>query len=157
MARRKRQYNRTILADSKYKSAEVAKLINYVMERGKKTVEEKIVYNAFDVLKEKTKKEPMEVFDTAMKNAMPILEVKSRRVGGATYQVPMEVRGGRKFALGSKWIIEAARAKTGKPMAEKLAQELMDAANNVGIAVKKRADVHRMAEANRAFAHFMKR
>ena len=157
MARRKRQYNRTILADSKYNSAEVAKFINYVMERGKKTVAEKIVYNAFDVLKEKTKKEPMEVFDTAMKNAMPILEVKSRRVGGATYQVPMEVRGGRKFALGSKWIIEAARAKTGKPMAEKLAQELMDAANNVGIAVKKRADVHRMAEANRAFAHFMKR
>lgn len=157
MARRKRQYNREILPDWKYKSAEVAKFINFIMERGKKTIAEKIVYGAFDILKEKTQKEPIEVFEEAMKNAMPILEVKSRRVGGATYQVPMEVRGGRKFALGSRWIITAARAKTGKPMAEKLAQEFLDAFANTGSAIKKRADVHRMAEANRAFAHFVKR
>lgn len=157
MARRKRQYTNIIPPDWKYSNAEVAKFINYIMQRGKKTVAEKIVYGAFDILKEKTKKEPLEVFQTAMKNATPILEVKSRRVGGATYQVPMEVRGGRKFALGSRWIIEAARAKTGKPMAEKLAQELLDAANNAGSAIKKRADVHRMAEANRAFAHFSRR
>ncbi len=157
MARRKRQYTTAVSPDWKYSNAEVAKFINYIMERGKKTIAEKIVYDAFDILKEKTKKEPLEVFQTAMKNATPILEVKSRRVGGATYQVPMEVRGGRKFALGSRWIIEAARAKTGKPMAEKLAQELLDAANNVGSAIKKRADVHRMAEANRAFAHFTRR
>jgi len=157
MARRKRQYTNIIPPDWKYSNAEVAKFINFIMQRGKKTIAEKIVYGAFDILKEKTKKEPLEVFQTAMKNAMPILEVKSRRVGGATYQVPMEVRGGRKFALGSRWIIEAARAKTGKPMAEKLAQELLDAANNAGSAIKKRADVHRMAEANRAFAHFSRR
>lgn len=157
MARRKRQYNRPILADWKYSSVDVAKFINYIMERGKKNAAEKIVYGAFDILKEKTQKEPVEVFETAFKNATPILEVKSRRVGGATYQVPMEVRGERKFALGSRWIIGAARARVGKPMAEKLAMELLDAANNVGTAVKKRADVHRMAEANRAFAHFMKR
>ncbi len=157
MARRKRQYNREILPDSTHNNIEVAKFINFIMERGKKTIAEKIVYGAFDILKEKTKKEPLEVFQTAMKNAMPLLEVKSRRVGGATYQVPMEVRGGRKFALGSKWIIMAARAKTGKPMAEKLAQEILDASNNTGTAVKKKSDVHRMAEANRAFAHFMKR
>lgn len=157
MARRKRQYTNIIAPDWKYSNAEVAKFINFIMERGKKTAAEKIVYGSFDILKEKTKKEPLEVFQTAMKNAMPILEVKSRRVGGATYQVPMEVRGGRKFALGSRWIIEAARAKTGKPMAEKLAQEFLDAANNVGSAIKKRADVHRMAEANRAFAHFTRR
>jgi len=157
MARRKRQYTNIIPPDWKYSNAEVAKFINFIMQRGKKTVAEKIVYGAFDILKEKTKKEPLEVFQTAMKNAMPILEVKSRRVGGATYQVPMEVRGGRKFALGSRWIIEAARAKTGKPMAEKLAQELLDTANNTGSAIKKRADVHRMAEANRAFAHFSRR
>lgn len=157
MARRKRQYDREILPDWKYKNADVAKFINYIMERGKKTVAEKIVYGSFDILKEKTKKDPIGVFEAAFKNATPILEVKSRRVGGATYQVPMEVRGERKFALGSRWIIGAARARIGKPMAEKLALELLDAANNVGTAVKKRADVHRMAEANRAFAHFMKR
>lgn len=157
MARRKRQYKNDILPDWKYTNAEVAKFINFIMERGKKTIAEKIVYGAFDILKEKTQKEPLEVFQTAMKNAMPILEVKSRRVGGATYQVPTEVRGGRKFALGSRWIIGAARARTGKPMAEKLAAELLDAANNTGTAIKKRADVHRMAEANRAFAHFARR
>ena len=157
MARRKRQYNRPILADWKYGSVDIAKFINYIMERGKKNAAEKIVYGAFDILKEKTQKEPVEVFETAFKNATPILEVKSRRVGGATYQVPTEVRGERKFALGSRWIIGAARARVGKPMAEKLAMELLDAANNVGTAVKKRADVHRMAEANRAFAHFARR
>ena len=132
----------------------IKKFINYLMERGKKTIAEKIVYGAFDILKEKTQKEPLEVFQTAMKNAMPLLEVKSRRVGGATYQVPMEVRGGRKFALGSKWIIAAARAKTGKPMAERLAEEILAANKKEGIAFKKREDTHKMAEANRAFAHY---
>lgn len=156
MARRKRKYTREILPDWKSRNLDVAKFINYIMERGKKTVAEKIVYGALDILKEKTQKEPLIVFESAIKNATPLLEVKSRRVGGATYQVPMEVRPGRKFALASRWIISAARARTGKPMAEKLALELIDAANNTGTAVKKRADIHRMAEANRAFAHFVR-
>lgn len=156
MARRKRKYTREILPDWKFHNLDVAKFIDYIMERGKKTVAEKIVYGALDILKEKTQKEPLTVFETAIKNATPLLEVKSRRVGGATYQVPMEVRPGRKFALASRWIISAARARTGKPMAEKLAFELIDAANNTGTAVKKRADIHRMAEANRAFAHFVR-
>ncbi len=144
------------MPDWKFHNLDVAKFIDYIMERGKKTVAEKIVYGALDILKEKTQKEPLTVFETAIKNATPLLEVKSRRVGGATYQVPMEVRPGRKFALASRWIISAARARTGKPMAEKLAFELIDAANNTGTAVKKRADIHRMAEANRAFAHFVR-
>jgi len=125
-----------------------------VMRNGKKTIAEKIIYGTFDIIKEKTKKEPLEVFETAIKNASPLLEIKPKRVGGATYQVPREVRGDRMVTLAMRWIINAARAKKGKPMKEKLAEELILAAKNEGTAIKKKEDTHRMAEANRAFAHF---
>ena len=143
-----------IIPDPVYNNVVVAKFINQVMRRGKKTIARKIVYKAFDIIKEKTKKEPLEVFDVALKNASPLLEVKSKRVGGATYQVPVEVKTDRKLTLAMRWIIVGAKSRKGKPMREKLAQELMDAANNTGWAVKKKIDTHRMAEANRAFAHF---
>ena len=152
--RGKRAPKRKILPDPKYKSINLAKFINYIMERGKKTVAQGIVYGAFEMLKEKTKQDPLEIFDQAIKNVTPSLEVKSRRVGGANYQIPIPVRGERKISLSYHWIIDAARHKKGKPMAEKLANELLDAYQNQGDAVKKRMDVHRMAEANRAFAHF---
>jgi small subunit ribosomal protein S7 len=124
------------------------------MKKGKKTTARKIMYGAFDIIKEKTKKEPSEVFNMAIENAAPLLAVKSKRIGGATYQVPTEVKPDKKIALATKWILQAARTKKGKSMAEKLANELMEAANNTGTAVKKKLDTHRMAEANRAFAHF---
>ncbi len=143
-----------IAPDGVYNDVMVSQFINKVMKRGKKTIAQKIVYGAFDIIKEKTKKEPLEVFKLAIENASPLLEVKPKRIGGATYQVPMEVRGERKLALATKWILDAARAKKGKPMAEKLAQELIDCVNNQGSAIKKKADTHRMAEANKAFAHF---
>ncbi|MDP3093487.1 MAG: 30S ribosomal protein S7 [bacterium] len=145
---------REIEPDLSYNNVLVAKLINQVMRRGKKTVAVKIVYRAFEIIKEKTKKEPLEVFEEALKNAAPLLEVKPKRVGGATYQVPVEVKGDRKITLAMRWIIKAAKSKKGKPMAEKLSEELILAANNEGAAVKKKIDTHRMAEANRAFAHF---
>lgn len=153
MARRKVE-KRTIEPDLVYSNVTVAKFINQVMREGKKTIARKIVYCAFDIVKEKTKKEPLEVFEQALNNAGPLVEVKSKRVGGATYQVPREVRGDRKITLAMRWILQGARSKKGKPMREKLAQELMDAATNQGWAVKKKQDTHRMAEANRAFAHF---
>lgn len=140
--------------DPMYNSEVVSKFINQIMQKGKKTIARKIVYGAFDIIKKTTKKEPMEVFELALENAGPKIEVKSKRVGGATYQVPIEVRGDRKIALSVRWIILGAKSKKGKPMREKLAAELMDAANNTGWAVKKKLDTHRMAEANRAFAHF---
>ena len=140
--------------DLVYNSELVAKLINQVMRRGKKTIATKIIYRAFELIKGKTKKVPLEVFEQAVQNAAPLLEVRPKRIGGATYQVPSEVKGGRKIALAIRWMILAAKAKKGKPMAEKLAEELMLAANNEGNAVKKKLDTHRMAEANRAFAHF---
>lgn len=140
--------------DPQYNNLVIGKFINQVMKDGKKTVARKIVYSTFDIIQEQTKKDPLEVFETAIKNASPLLEVKSKRVGGATYQVPVEVKGDRKITLAFRWILGAARSKKGKPMAEKLAQELIDAANNTGVAIKKRTDTHRMAEANRAFAHF---
>jgi len=143
-----------IAPDQVYNDVAIAQFINKVMKGGKKTLAQKIVYGAFAIIKEKTKKEPLEIFRLAIENASPLLEVKPKRVGGATYQVPMEVRGERKFALSTKWILDSARSKKGKPMAEKLAQELIDASNNEGNAMKKKADVHRMAEANKAFAHF---
>ena len=124
------------------------------MRCGKKTVARKIIYGAFDIVKTKTKKEPLEVFELAFRNASPLLEVKSKRVGGATYQVPKEVKGERRLTLAMRWIIQAAKSKKGKPMREKLAEELIAAANNTGEAVKKKENTHRMAEANRAFAHF---
>jgi len=152
--RGKKAPKRKILPDPRYKSTNLAKFINYIMERGKKTVAQGIVYGAFEMLKEKTKQDPLEIFDQAIKNVTPSLEVKSRRVGGANYQIPIPVRGERKISLSYHWIIDAARHKKGKPMAEKLANELLEAYQNQGDAVKKRMDVHRMAEANRAFAHF---
>jgi len=154
MARRKKIKRRTIAPDLIYNDETVGKFINYVMRRGKKTIARKIVYGAFDILKEKTKKEPLEVFKLAMKNASPLLEVRPKRVGGATYQIPREVMGDRKLALAMRWIIQASKSKKGKPMRERLAEELLNAANNTGWAVKRKNDTHKMAEANRAFAHF---
>lgn len=143
-----------IAPDSVYNSVTVAKFINCVMKRGKKTIAKKIVYGAFDILKEKTKKEPLEVFESAIKNASPLLEVKPKRIGGATYQVPREVKGDRKLTLAIRWILQASQSKKGQPFKEKLAEEIINAANNTGFAVRKKDDTHRMAEANRAFAHF---
>lgn len=145
---------RVITPDPKFNSVTIAKLINYVMKRGKKTTSQAVVYDAFDLISEKTKQDPVAIFDRALKNVTPILEVRSRRVGGANYQVPIEVRGERKLALAFRWLLLAARTRKGKPMAEKLADELIAASKNEGTAIKKREDVHRMAEANRAFAHF---
>ncbi len=145
---------REILPDPLYGNALVAKFTNKIMKKGKKTIARKIIYGAFDIIKEKTKKEPVEVFDLAIQNASPLLEVRPKRVGGATYQVPREVDVNRKTALAIRWIIQAAKSKKGKPMKEKLAEELILAANNEGSAIKKKIDTHRMAEANRAFAHF---
>jgi len=142
------------LPDSVYNNVTVQKLINQIMRRGKKTIARKIVYGAFNIIKEKTKKEPLEVFEKAINNASPLLEIKPKRVGGATYQVPREVRGDRQTTLAMRWIIQAAKNKKGKPMREKLAEELILSSNNEGPAVKKKEDTHRMAEANRAFAHF---
>jgi len=152
--RGKQAPKRDLTPDPKYNSTLIAKFINYIMQRGKKTIAQSIVYGAFDIIKEKTKQDPLTVFDAAMKNVAPILEVKSKRVGGANYQVPIEVRGDRRISLAMRWLIGAASSKKGKPMKVKLATELMEASVNQGDAVKKRADVHRMAEANRAFAHF---
>lgn len=153
--RRKQATKREIEPDPKYDDVRLAKFINNVMKGGKKSVAQRVVYGALEIVKSKIKtKEPLELFNKALENVSPVLEVKSRRVGGATYQVPYEVRGDRKEALAIRWILEAAKNKKGKPMAEKLAQELLDASKNEGEAIKKRQNVHRMAEANKAFAHF---
>lgn len=145
---------REVLADPVFGSKVVTKLVNQMMLDGKRGVAEKIVYDAFEIIREKTGKNPLEVFDAAMKNVMPVLEVKARRVGGANYQVPVEVRAERRQTLGIRWMTNYTRKRAGKSMAEKLAAELMDAANNVGATVKKREDTHKMAEANKAFAHY---
>jgi len=152
--RGKQATKRKIKPDSKFDNLVLAKFINLIMQKGKKTIAQKIIYNAFDIIKEKTKKDPISIFDQAIKNVSPILEVKSRRIGGANYQIPVEVRGDRRLTLAMRWIIGAARTRKGKPMQEKIAQELMDASQRQGEAIKKKEDVHRMAEANRAFAHF---
>lgn len=154
MARKNRTEKRVILPDPVYNNEEVAVFINHIMKRGKKTAAEKILYGSFDIIKEKTKKDPLEIFDQAIKNSSPFLEVKPKRVGGATYQVPREVKGERKISLAIRWIIEAARKKKGRPMKEKLAEEFIAASKNEGAAVRKKENSHRMAEANRAFAHF---
>jgi small subunit ribosomal protein S7 len=143
-----------VLPDPVHHSVVLTKFINQIMLDGKKSTAEKIVYDAFDIIKEKTNKDPMEVFEEAMNNVMPVLEVKARRVGGANYQVPIEVRTDRRQTLGIRWVVMNARKRGGKGMEEKVAAELMDAANNTGASVKKREDTHKMAEANRAFAHF---
>ena len=152
--RKRRAVKRDVLADPIYNSKLVTKLINNMMIDGKKGKAQTILYDAFDIIKEKTGKDPMEVFEQAMENVKPALEVKSRRVGGANYQVPIEVRADRSQALGLRWIIQYARLRGGHPMAENLANELIDASNGTGAAVKKREDTHRMAEANKAFAHY---
>ncbi len=145
---------KTINPDVIYNDLMVSKFINQVMYNGKKTVAQKIVYDAFDIIRERTKQDPLEVFKLAIQNVSPSLEVKPKRVGGATYQVPMEVKGGRRLSLAMKWIISNSRGKKGKPMKEKLAEELIEASENRGASVKKKENVHKMAEANRAFAHF---
>jgi len=145
---------RQVLPDPRYNSRTMARFINKIMLRGKKSVAEHIVYGAFNVVQDKTGKDPMEVFTQALNNAMPLIEVRPRRVGGATYQVPMEVRPDRRQAMGMRWLIQFARTRPGKTMSDKLAGEIMDAASNTGNAVKKREDTHRMAEANKAFAHY---
>lgn len=145
---------RDVLADPVYNSKVITKLINQVMLDGKRSLAERIVYDAFDIIRNKTNKDPLEVFEEAMKNVMPVLEVKARRVGGANYQVPVEVRQERRQTLGIRWLTKYSRERSGRNMAEKLANEIMDAANSTGGAVKKREDTHKMAEANKAFAHY---
>jgi len=145
---------RDVLPDPVYNSKVVTKLINQVMKDGKKGIAQKIVYGAFEIVKEKTGRDPLEVFEEAMNNVMPVLEVKARRVGGATYQVPVEVRPDRRQTLGLRWLTLYARSRGEKTMKERLAAEIMDAVNNTGGAVKKREDTHKMAEANKAFAHY---
>ncbi|HUC31715.1 MAG TPA: 30S ribosomal protein S7 [Candidatus Paceibacterota bacterium] len=152
--RKKRVYKKFHQPDVVHGRVELGRFINYVMKDGKKSTAEKLVYSAFDKIKAATKEEPMVVFERALENVMPLLEVASKRVGGANYQVPREVRPERRFVLALRWIIGAARAKKGKGMADKLADEIIAASKNEGNAIKKKLDMHRMAEANRAFAHF---
>ena len=152
--RKKRATKRDVLADPIYDSKLVTKLVNRLMLDGKKGKAQTILYEAFDMIKEKTNQDPMEVFEKALENIKPALEVKSRRVGGANYQVPIEVRPDRSQALGLRWLVQYARLRGGHSMSENLANEIIDASNGVGAAVKKREDTHRMAEANKAFAHY---
>ena len=154
MPRRGNVPKREVLPDPIYNSVLVTKLVNSIMLDGKKGVAQKVVYGAFDMVKEQTGKDPMEVFTTAMDNIRPSVETKSRRVGGSTYQVPMDVRPARRQTLGLRWLTAYSRARGERTMAERLANEIMDAANNTGSSVKKREDVHKMAESNKAFAHF---
>ena len=154
MPRRGNVPKREVLPDPLYNSVLVTKLVNSIMLDGKEGVSQKVVYGAFDIIKEKTGKDPLEVFTTALENIMPSLEVKARRVGGATYQVPIEVRPERRQTLGLRWLTTYARNRREKTMRERLAGEIMDAANNLGSAVKKREDTHKMAESNKAFAHY---
>ena len=154
MPRKGHVFKREILPDPIYDNLVVTKLINNIMKDGKKGVAQKICYDAFRIVEEKTSKDALEVFETAMNNIMPILEIKSRRIGGATYRVPVEVRSERKQTLGIRWLLIAARKRSEKYMKERLANELIDASNNTGAAVKKREDTHKMAEANKAFAHY---
>ena len=149
-----KSFQRTIAPDIRFQNVLVAKMINKVMKSGKKRLAETLMYGAMDEIATKLKMEPLEVFETAIKNVSPQVQVKAKRVGGATYQVPMEVRGDRKILLAMTWILTAARNKSGRPFDQRLAQELMDAYNNTGDAIKKKEDTHRMAEANKAFAHF---
>jgi small subunit ribosomal protein S7 len=152
--RRKRAETRSVTPDPRYNSAIVAKFINNVMERGKKSLAARVVYSAFETIEERTKRPGIEVFEEALRNATPLVEVKPRRVGGATYQIPVEISATRRTALAMRWLIESARKRSGRDMAQRLAGELMDAARNEGATVKRREDTHRMAEANQAFAHF---
>ncbi len=154
MSRRSKPAKRIPLADPVYNSVDVSKFINRIMRRGKKSLAERIFYATLDSIKEKTNEDPIEVFQKAMKNATPLLEVKARRIGGSTYQVPIEVKADRGFALSSSWIIDAAKKRGGKSFKDKLTNEIIDASNGTGAACKKREDTHKMAEANKAFAHY---
>jgi len=154
MSRRRKAEKREVIPDAKFGDVVVSKFINCLMLDGKKSVAERIVYGAFDQVEEKSKQDPLEVFHTALDNIKPSVEVRSRRVGGATYQVPVEVRPERRKALAIRWLVQCARSRNENTMRERLAGELMDAASNRGVAVKKREDTHRMAEANRAFSHY---
>lgn len=154
MPRRRVAAKREVLPDPKFGSTLLAKFVNHVMESGKKSVAERIVYGALDIVKEKLSKDPIEVFEQAMENIAPMVEVKARRVGGATYQVPVEVRASRRNALAMRWMVEYSRKRGEKSMRQRLAGEMMDASQGKGAAVKKREDVHRMAEANKAFSHY---
>lgn len=154
MGRKNKSIDRPIAPDAKYHSVIVSKFVTRMMIQGKKATSTRIIYEAMDKIKEKTEKEPLEIFLKALDNVKPMVEVKSRRVGGATYQVPIEIRDSRREALGMRWIINAARARSGHEMAERLAAELVDAFNNTGTAYKKKEDTHKMAEANKAFAHY---
>jgi small subunit ribosomal protein S7 len=154
MPRRARVTRRTILPDPIYANVGVAKFVNCLMLRGKKSLSERVVYAAFERIRRSSRKEPLDVFDQAIRNVTPILEVKPKRVGGATYQVPVEIRHDRRQALARRWIIRYARARSGRSMADKLAAELMDAANGVGASIKRKEDTHKMAESNKAFSHF---
>jgi len=148
------QSRRTIIPDPKFGDVTIAKFINQLMRRGKKSVAQRVLYNAFDVISEKTKNDPLQIFDLALKNVAPVLEVRPRRIGGANYQIAIEVRPERRQTLAMRWILAAARARKGLPMAAKLSEELTAAARKEGAAMKKREDIHRMAESNRAFSHF---
>ena len=152
--RKRRAVKRDVLPDALYNSKVVTKLINQIMNDGKKGTAQKIVYNAFDIIKEKTNEEPMDIFKKAMENISPALEVKSRRVGGANYQVPIEVKAERAQTLAFRWLVQYARLRNGHSMAENLANEIIDASNGTGASLKKREDTHKMAEANKAFAHY---
>ncbi len=152
--RKRRAEKRDVLPDPIYNSKVITKLINSLMVDGKKGKAQKILYEAFDIVKEKTNQDPVEVFSKALENLKPVLEVKSRRVGGATYQIPIEVRNERRQTLGLRWLIQYSRLRKGKSMAENLANEIIDASNGVGAAVKRKEDIHKMAEANKAFAHY---
>jgi small subunit ribosomal protein S7 len=154
MSRRKSAVKRTILSDSRYDSQTVSKFINVLMYQGKKSVAERIFYGAMDVVESRTSQPGVNIFKQALANLKPVVEVKSRRVGGATYQVPVEIRGDRRTSLGVRWLVQAARRRSGKSMSEKLAFELVDAMNGLGAAVKRREDTHKMADANKAFSHF---
>lgn len=154
MSRRNKPEKRDITPDVRYSSVSLQSFINRVMKNGKKSVAATLVYDALDLVEQRTKRPGQEMFDQAMKNVAPVMEVRPRRVGGATYQVPMEVPPYRRFALATRWILSAARTRSGKSFAEKLAAELMDAANNTGTAIRKREETHKMAEANRAFSHY---
>ncbi len=154
MSRRNRPEKRQISSDARYSNVEVQSLINRLMKDGKKSTAARMVYGAFAIIEDKTKKNPLETFQQALKNVGPIMEVRPRRVGGATYQVPMEVPTRRQFALATRWIIASARARSGHTFSEKLAAELLEAASNTGPSVRKREETHKMAEANRAFSHY---
>jgi small subunit ribosomal protein S7 len=154
MSRRNKPEQRDIIPDVRYGNVQVSNFINYVMRNGKKSLATRMVYDAFDMVEERTKRSGLEIFEQAMKNVAPVMEVKPRRVGGATYQIPMEVPSFRRFALASRWILQAARSRSGKSFPEKLAAEFLDASNNTGTAIRKREETHKMAEANRAFSHY---